>query len=162
MNNFEDHRTSAPSTVLTDAETTLRLVAQLPAPQGLEGRIKTALNAAPQSGRILAWPAHRTGWLHSTFVRNAVAAAIVLAVAGGGWSVYLHVRPAEPVRAIAMPQRVAAPGQFSSACAMRTPQSETAPVVPQQAVTPAANPDVQKKKTMKKSVPAAVAPAAQR
>jgi hypothetical protein len=156
MNISETNRThSASSAALADAETTLRLVTQLPVPKGLEERIKTALSTAPQTGRVLVWPASPTALLHSTLARSAAAAAIVLAVAGGGWSVYLHVRPAEPVRAIAMPQHVAAPGQFSSAGAMRTPQSETAPVVAPQKAGPADKPDVPKK-TAKKAMPSTV------
>ncbi len=38
-------------------EDTLRLIASLPAPAGLEDRVHKALRAAPRSGRVLAWPA---------------------------------------------------------------------------------------------------------
>ncbi len=38
------------------AEATLRLIAQLPAPLGLEDRVLAGLNSAPRSGRLLHWP----------------------------------------------------------------------------------------------------------
>jgi len=108
------------------AEETLRLIAGLPATEGLEERLKAGLKAAPKKGRVLAWadPSKSGGgWMRSTAVRAAAAAAIVCVVAGGGWSVYSRVQPAQMPKVIAMPQRVAAPGGFSSAGAMRTPQT---------------------------------------
>jgi len=109
--------------LIADAEATLRLVASQPVPEGLEERMKAALKNAPRTGRVLAWPGSggTRGWMQSTLVRTAAAAAIVFVVAGGGWGVYSHVKPAETARVIEMPKRVAAPGQFSSAGAMRTP-----------------------------------------
>jgi len=121
------------------AEETLRLIAGLPATEGLEERLKAGLKAAPKKGRVLAWadPSKSGGgWMRSTAVRAAAAAAIVCVVAGGGWSVYSRVQPAQMPKVIAMPQRVAAPGGFSSAGAMRTPQTLNGPVL----VTPATKP----------------------
>ncbi|MGB7546973.1 MAG: hypothetical protein WBM14_04420, partial [Terracidiphilus sp.] len=60
--------------------------------------------------------------------RGAAAAAIVFVVAGGGWGVYSRVQPAQATKVIAMP-RVAAPSGFSSAGAMRTPQTLNGPVL---------------------------------
>jgi hypothetical protein len=114
--------------VAGDVETTLRLIATLPAPEGLEDRVnaslRTAQRSAPRTGRILAWPT--TSWLGRDWMRSAAAATIVLVVAGGGWGIYTHVQPA---RGIAAPPRVAAPAGFSSAGAMRTPQTLNGPVV---------------------------------
>jgi hypothetical protein len=108
------------------AEETLRLIASLPGPEGLEDRVKAALSAAPRRGRILHWPAGAGsaggGWIHRTGARCAAAAAIVVVVAGGGWGVYSRVQPAPTSKTIAMP-RVTAPGGFSNAGAMRTPQT---------------------------------------
>jgi hypothetical protein len=108
------------------AEETLRLIASLPGPEGLEDRVKTALSTASRRGRILHWPAGAGpaggGWIHRTGARWAAAAAIVAIVAGGGWGVYSHVQPAPTSKAIAMP-RVTVPGGFSNAGAMRTPQT---------------------------------------
>src|SRR5580704_6423005 len=73
-----------------DAEATLRLIARLEAPDGLEDRVHAKLLAAPRRGRVLAWPGSfvpAVGWL-----RAAAAAAIVCVVAGGGWGVYSHVQ----------------------------------------------------------------------
>jgi hypothetical protein len=119
-----------------EAETTLRLIASLSAPVGLEDRVLAGLraarlSAAPGRGssrtRILSWPTHRR--LESNWMRSAAAAAIVFVVVGGGWGVYSRVQPVQPARVIAMPPRVAAPGGFSSAGAMRTPQTLNGPVV---------------------------------
>ena len=76
-------------------EATLRLIANLPAPKGLEDRInaslRTAQQSVPRKGRLLSWPGtkFRPG---SDWMRSAAAAAIVLVVAGGGWGIYSHVQ----------------------------------------------------------------------
>ena len=103
-------------------EATLRLIAQLAPPEGLEKRVLTSLRTAPRSGRLLSWP----GVLlpSEAWMRSAAAAAIVFVVAGGGWSIYMHVQPARTT--------IAAPahgGGFSSAGAVRMPQTVTVPVV---------------------------------
>jgi len=108
------------------AEETLRLIASLPAPEGLEDRVHAGLLAAGRRGRVLAWPAAFTP--ASAWVRSAAAAAIVFVVAGGGWGIYSHVQPGQPARVIAMPH-ASASGGFSGAGAMRTPQTLNGPVV---------------------------------
>jgi hypothetical protein len=108
-------------------ETTLRLIAQLPAPRGLEDRVKAELRAAPRRARVLSWPAALRS--DSPWMRSAAAAAIVFVVAGGGWGVYSRVQQPQPARVIVMPPRVAAPGGFSSAAAIRTPNTLNGPVV---------------------------------
>jgi len=117
-------------------EDTLRLIANLPAPTGLEDRIVVGLRSSqrtePHGARILAWPAAlRPGraWAHSAALRTAAAAAIVLVVAGGGWGVYSYVQ-SNPPRAVALPPRPAvSSGGFSNAGAMRTPQTLNGPVL---------------------------------
>ncbi|MGO9437830.1 MAG: hypothetical protein ACLPH3_20790 [Terracidiphilus sp.] len=113
----------------SETEDTLRLIAGLPAPEGLEERVKAALHQAPRTGSVLHWPlrssrfdSSRWGWRQSTWVRGAAAAAIVFVVAGGGWGVYSRVQPLEQPKAIALPP-VAAHGGFSSANAIRTPKT---------------------------------------
>ena len=109
-----------------EAEETLRLIARLPAPEGLEDRVHAGLRSAPRSARVLAWPAAFSpagGWL-----RAAAAAAIVFVVAGGGWGIYSHVQPGEPAHGIAGP-RIAAPGGFTEGGAVRRPQTLVGPVV---------------------------------
>ncbi|MGA3265107.1 MAG: hypothetical protein ABSC47_13800 [Terracidiphilus sp.] len=108
------------------AEETLRLIAGLSAPQGLEDRVHAALLARPRKGRILLWPAALR--MDSNWMRSAAAAAIVFVVAGGGWGIYSWVQP-QPARVIAQPPHVAAPGGFSSAGAMRTPNTLNGPVL---------------------------------
>ena len=104
------------------AEETLRLVAALPVPIGLEDRVKAGLQAAAKNGRVLHWPSSPLrggGWMKGTAARAAAAAAIV----------YSRVQPVQSPKVIAMPQRVNSPGGFSNAGAMRTPQTLTGPVL---------------------------------
>jgi hypothetical protein len=106
-----------------DAEATLRVIAGLPSPEGLEDRMKAILHQAPRRASLLRWPARpRSAWMESAWARSAAAAAIVFVVAGGGWEIYSRVQPAEPPRAIALPP-VAAHAGFSSANAIRTPRT---------------------------------------
>jgi hypothetical protein len=64
------------------------------------------------------------------WMRAAAAAAIVAVVVGGGWGISSRFQPAQPSSAIAVPQRGAGQTQgFSSAGAMRTPQTLNGPVV---------------------------------
>jgi hypothetical protein len=112
----------------------LHLIAQLPAPRGLEDRVIAGLNTAPRKGRLLQWPEMlRPG---SSWMRSAAAAAIVFVVAGGGWGIYTRVQPAQTTKVIVMP-RAGAGGGFSSAGAMRTPQTLDGPVLAEP-VTPLA------------------------
>ena len=123
------------------AEETLRMVAMLPAPEGLEDRVKVRLRTAPRQARVIAWPfAPAQGWM-----RGAAAAAIVLAVAGGGWGVYSHIQVA-PVPAAIEQQMPNGVGAFSTAGAKHVPQTVEGPVV--------AAPVVEKEKAAKdRSVP---------
>jgi len=112
------------------AEITLRLIASLPAPEGLEDRVQSALHAAPRRARILAWPVAAAGeWL-----RAAAAAAIVFVVAGGGWGIYAHVQPGQAAARIAGP-RLGMPGGFSEGGAVRRPQTLVGPTVTTTPVT---------------------------
>ena len=107
--------------ISNSAEETLRLIASLPAPAGLEDRVHAALRSMPRSGRVLAWS--RALDTQSDWMRTAAAAAIVFVVAGGGWGVYTHVQnvqQGQPIKVIAMPHGLQ-PGGFSGAGAMRTP-----------------------------------------
>jgi hypothetical protein len=119
------------------AEETLRLIARLPAPEGIEERVKAGLRAAPQfalpAGRALAWPSPMAGG----WIRAAAAAAIVCVVTGGGWGIYSRVQPGQPAQGIAGP-RLAAPGGFTEGGAVRRPQTLTGPVVTGAAMTPKA------------------------
>ena len=108
------------------AEATLRLIASLPAPKDLEDRVIAGLKSAPHTARVLHWPSrfYPTG----SWVRGAAAAAIVFVVAGGGWGIYTRVQPSQTTNVIVMP-RAGAGGGFSSAGAMRTPQTVNGPVL---------------------------------
>jgi len=110
-------------------EETLRLIARLSPPEGLEERVLAGLRTAPASGRarVLAWPTVRR--LDNAWMRSAAAAAIVAVVAGGSWGVYSRVQSIQPTRAITTSPRVSTQGGFSSAGAMRTPQTLNGPMV---------------------------------
>lgn len=110
------------------AEATLRLIASLPAPDGLERRVIAGLRSAPPSRQIISWPAMLKP--PESLFRAAAAAAIVFVIAGGGWGIYTQVQPRTIVVA---PFRVNPSGGFSNAGAMRTPQTVPAPVVAQPA-----------------------------
>jgi hypothetical protein len=112
------------------AEETLRMIASLPAPAGLEDRMKAGLRAAPQRGKVLAWPFRSAGgWKQTAGMRVAAAAAIVLAVAGGGWKVFSHIQIAPVPSALVEPQLPNGAGRFSTAGAMHVPQTVEGPVV---------------------------------
>ena len=103
-------------------EATLRLIAQLAPPEGLEKRVLTSLRTAPRSGRVLSWP--NLLQPSEAWMRSAAAAAIVFVVAGGGWSIYMRVQA--PRTTIAAP---AHGGGFSSAGAVRMPETVTVPMI---------------------------------
>ncbi|MGA7242340.1 MAG: hypothetical protein WBX19_04115 [Terracidiphilus sp.] len=118
------------------AEETLRLIASLPAPADIEERVKSGLRAAPRQTSVISWPLSSADGARSSRVsamRAAAAAAIVFVVAGGGWEVYSHIRPAIAPTAVATPQRIDGGGGLSAAGAKRTPRTLEGPVV----VTPA-------------------------
>jgi hypothetical protein len=115
---------------------TLRLIAGLPAPAGLEERVHKALRAGPRgrvlgSGRVLSWPVRFCAktTLESNWVRAAAAAAIVFVVVGGGWGVYSRVQPAPAGKVIVMPQIVPSSGGFSGAGAIRVPATIPGPKI---------------------------------
>lgn len=111
---------------LKNLDATLHLLANLPAPAGLEDRVFAGMLATPRRARVLEWPQplYTRDW-----VRGIAAAAIVLAVGGGGWGLYSHVKPGEPARAVAAPHVVFQPGGFSSAEMIRRPQTLNGPPV---------------------------------
>lgn len=112
------------------AEETLRLIARLPAAEGLEDRVKAGLRAAPRRARVIAWPfSSAEGWMHSAGARAAAAAAIVLVVAGGGWGVYSHIQVAPVPSAQVDPQTPNEAGRFSTAGAKHVPQTVDGTVV---------------------------------
>jgi hypothetical protein len=127
--NPNPHNPTISESVRNSGEETLRLIASLPAPAGLEGRVHKALRAAPRRGRVLAWPTGLRSIMRpkSTWMRAAAAAAIVFVVVGGGWGVYTRVQHGQPAKVIVLPPHVPASGGFSGAGAMRTPQTLPGP-----------------------------------
>lgn len=101
-----------------DAEDTLRLIASLPAPDGLADRVQLSLRNTPKSGRLLAWPIALGGYGNA--LRSVAAAAIVCVVVGGGWRIYSAVQPHASARVLVMP--IARPANsFSIGASVHTP-----------------------------------------
>jgi hypothetical protein len=127
---------SAPSPGTVEA--TLRLIATLPAPEGLDRRVQTGLRSHVRSGRrqahVLSWPAAKPAGNH--WMRSAAAAAIVFVVAGGGWGIYSRVQKPESAKVIVLPH-AQTPGEFTNAGAIRTPKTLNGPVVAHSASQPA-------------------------
>jgi hypothetical protein len=139
--NSNSHNAMGPAPNSGSVEDTLRLIAGLPAPAGLEERVHKALRSAPRNGRVLAWPArfHAKIALESNWMRATAAAAIVFVVVGGGWGVYSRMQPGPPGNVIVMPQLVPGSGGISGAGAIRVPATIPGPKVKQPAkksVTP--------------------------
>jgi len=115
-------------------EDTLRLIANLPVPEGLADRVKANLRMAPAAGKILMWripliPAR--GWMYTSLARGAAAAAIVCIVAGGGWRIYSHVQPGPSANVIVMPTPATPAGSgFSTSNATRVPDTLAHPAAP--------------------------------
>jgi hypothetical protein len=112
------------------AEETLRAIATMPAPEGLEDRVKAGLRVAPRRATVIAWPfSSAEGWMRSAGMRAAAAAAIVAVVAGGGWGVYSHIQVAAVPTAQVDPQTPHEAGTFSTAGAKHVPRTVEGPVV---------------------------------
>ena len=114
------------------AEETLRLIASLPAPEGIEERVKAGVHAADRQASIVSWPvssSSRARWTQVSGMRAAAAAAIVFVVAGGGWGVYSHIRVAPVPTAVAAPQAIVGSAGMSAAGAKRVPKTLDGPVV---------------------------------
>src|ERR1700739_759804 len=129
---FSTHNDPDRSAGLTDAEKTLRVIATLPAPEGIEERVKSGLHAAPRQGSVISWPpmaANGARWTQLAALRAAAAAAIVVVVAGGAWEVYAHIRVAPEPAAVAAPEHLGGTGGLSTAGAVRKPQTLEGPVV---------------------------------
>jgi hypothetical protein len=124
-NSFSNH--SACGDEPSAAEATLRLIARLPAPEGLEDRVHARLAADLRKGRILAWPT--TLKADSGWMRTAAAAAIVFVVAGGGWGIYSRIPQPPSAKTILLQPRGPVQGGFSSSGAMRTPQTLNGPLL---------------------------------
>lgn len=144
---------------LSEAEATLRLIAKLPAPDGLAERVQGRLKAAPVSvletgAQVLQWPVRRSGW--TGWARGVAAAAIVCVVAGGAWQISTHIVPGASGNAVAapvpVPSRARPAGGFSSAGAMRTPDTLNGPVLKRKPQTGSAAEAAKKNDSTKKPV----------
>jgi hypothetical protein len=115
------------------SEDTLRLIARIPAPEGLVDRVRAGLRDSSHGGRVLPWRAPLRpagGWIHGKMARGAAAAMIVSVVAGGGWTIYSRVTPASTAKVVTMPQPVGSGGGgFAPAGAKRVPETLQGPVL---------------------------------
>jgi hypothetical protein len=116
------------------AEETLRVIASLPAPDGLVERVQTKLRTAPRSGSMLSWPVALApiGWSYGNAMRGAAAAAIVCVVAGGGWRIYTRVQPGPSAKIVVMPTPAGPVRGFSIGGSVHTPDPVRAPVLTHQ------------------------------
>ncbi|HEV2133280.1 MAG TPA: hypothetical protein VGR47_03375 [Terracidiphilus sp.] len=120
------HSPASADATLKDLDSTLRLLAKLPIPAGMEDRVFAGVLASPRKAKVLEWPQplHARDW-----VRSVAAAAIVLAVGSGGWSIYAHVEQNQPASGIVATRPVFPAGGFSSADMIRRPQTLNGPIV---------------------------------
>ena len=120
-----------PQSDLNRYEETLRRLAQLPAPAGLQERVQTRLAAANKQNKR-DWRAFFAEFFEpqSNWRKGLEAAAIVLLVFGVGWGIALSIQaPAPAAQAAPPPVGVTVGGGFSSAGAIRTPQTLQGPAV---------------------------------
>ena len=118
-------------------EATLRALAKMPVPAGLEARVHAALHAAPRGARVLVWPS--AAWWQDA-QRFAAAATIVAVVSVGGWNVY-HRAQQEAAKSVVAPTPASAAGGFATAGAKRVPQTVVgAPAVEQPEKKPVKKP----------------------
>jgi hypothetical protein len=130
--NLSIHNEQDRNAATIDAELSLRMVASLPAPVGIEDRLKAGLRVAPVQTGVIGWPLsspNRAGWAQVSYMRAAAAAAIVFVVAGGSWGVYARFRPAPAPAAVVVPQRIDGGGGLSAAAARRTPKTVEGPTI---------------------------------
>ena len=154
--NTNPHDAMSPALNSDSGEDTLRLIAGLPAPAGLEERVHKALRAAPRGGvsgdgRVLAWPGRfrARNVLESNWMRATAAAAIVFVVVGGGWGVYSRVQTGPAGKVIVMPQLVPGSGGIKGAGAIRVPATIPGPKIREQENK---GPRAQEPQTAKKAV----------
>ncbi len=108
---------------------------------------------AALTGKVVAWPAGRvagnvagrSAWL-SNLMRGAAAAAIVCVAVGGAWGIYARVGGGAGTSAVSVPVPVRPAGGFSSAGAVRTPETLNGPLLrnPVQKHEPALKPEADK------------------
>jgi hypothetical protein len=131
------HSPASADAALKDLDSTLRLLAKLPVPAGMEDRVFAGVVASPRKAKVLEWPQplYARDW-----VRSVAAAAIVLAVGSGGWSIYAHVEQNQPASGIVATRPAFPSGGFSSADMIRRPQTLNGPIVTKPETAPPAKP----------------------
>lgn len=120
-------------------EATLHVITRVHIPEGIEDRVHATLSGALRHARVLGWPGAEGIW-RAAWLRAAAAAAIVVVVAGGGWGIYTHVQHESGKMAIVPVPAIPASAGFSSAGAIRTPQTVQGPVLTTPGKEPATKP----------------------
>jgi hypothetical protein len=95
MNPSPQTRTS----LVPDPEATLRLLAQIPPPQGLADRVHRRLAAAPAPA-----PRFWSLWLPAQRLQFAAAALLVTALAASSWTIYENRQHTTPAARTTAPQ----------------------------------------------------------
>jgi len=160
-----DEQIPAPnSDPLAAANETLRLIASVSPPQGLEERIHLRLRSArnaPKSSRF--WPGWNTGMSSPMRAGFAVAALVLAALVGGGWEFHrinaaktaisasdARQAPAVSLTPVQAPAQVPPPSKsgFSTANSMRVP-----PTLNRLHVPPAPKKRIPARKTAQRQLP---------
>jgi hypothetical protein len=129
---FSNHNEFDRSIGAIEAEKTLRQIATLPAPEGIEERVKAGLRTSPRTAQLVRWPSaesSRNSWIQNQAMRAAAAAAIVMVIAGGGWAIYSHIQLAPEPAAVTTPPHLDGHGGLSAAGTKRVPQTLEGPIV---------------------------------
>ncbi len=108
-----------------NAEETLRLIASLPAPEGIEDRVKSGLHAAPRQASVISWPlssANGARWTQCLSDAGGRCGCDCVCRGGRGvGSVFAYPAGAAPT-AVAAPQRIDGRGWSLSCRGQAHPQ----------------------------------------
>lgn len=134
-----------------DPEATLRLLAQLPPPNGLADRVHRSLANAPgpsaASGFWSLWrPVHR--------LQFAAAAVLVTAMAASSWTILASRHPATPATKAVAPAPAPQPSAFSTAGAEHRPSTLKpikVPPPPKASAVPGKKPSAAKSRALRPS-----------
>jgi len=136
-----------------DPEATLRLLAQLPPPEGLADRVHRSLASAPDPAPS---PRFWSLWLPAHRLQFAGAAVLVTAMAVSSWTILESRRPSSPTAKTTVPRTAADSDRstFSSADAERRPATLKpikVPPAPKTSAAPKKKPSAAKSRAIRPS-----------
>ena len=137
INSSPDTRPATRPANSPNPESTLRLLAQLPPPEGLIDRVHHRLAVAPSPA-----PRFWSLWLPSHRLQFAAAALLVTAIAASSWTIYENRQHPTPAARSAAPQPAAPQPAASDASSFTTSGAERHPA----SLKPIKVPPVPKKK----------------